>query len=181
MNFKTFQIDQAIRVALSGTFQRGHIYPEKNNFNEDLKKDFHKYLSCQLMLFFEDISNGKYKNETVYCEAIISFANKVSAHNENILNSGRFRIGSTQKLMNLFWKFCWIYIPEFPKPLHCPFDGIVLASIMKLDNEENRWTKVDDIETYNNWVLRAKYLADKETKSIAVWEADEYYKRTKLI
>ena len=85
-------------------------------------------------------------------------------------NKGRIRIGTTQKVLNLYLKYLWV-LNKIPEPPHCPFDGIII-DMMEL-NEPIRWTKFDDIDVYNKLINKVK----DEKMTVAEWELGKWNNR----
>ncbi len=79
------------------------------------------------------------------------------------LYEGRFRLGTSQKVLNLYLKYLWC-LGDIPIPPHCPFDaGIIGRAGVKLN-----WTELDDENEYMALVKRAKITAGEE--KLAAWE-----------
>ncbi len=84
-----------------------------------------------------------------------------------ILKSNRFRIGTAQKILNLYLKYLWV-LGWIPEPLHCPFDSIVITEL-GLD-PGIKFTKFDSGEDYRRLVTMAAQNAKDAELSIAQWE-----------
>ena len=109
----------------------------------------------------------------------------------HILCNGRFRIGTAQKVLNLYLKYLWV-AGEIPPPPHCPFDRIVIHDIMakyfkdKDDKEVGKilrninWTELDQMANrhgkigYCGLVKLAEKCKGEEYASLAEWELVEY-------
>lgn len=109
--------------------------------------------------------------ESVHLLKIQELAENITKQFKAILHEGRFRIGISQKIINLFLKYMWS-MNEIQEPCHCPMDGIVKSQIQK--NLYNvslvDWTRLDSIQDYNDYVNAVKQIAEKENMSIAQWE-----------
>ncbi len=119
---------------------------EKEKFRKDLKNLIFKYSEYYL----ENVSEER------HCKAIEDISSKISKAHSDILINGRFRIGNSQKLLNMYLKYLWC-VGLVKMPPHMPIDGIVLnrfKSRYKDDSQKNikildtNWTEIDDIEKY---------------------------------
>ena len=119
---------------------------DKEKFREDLKKLIFKYSENYL----QNVSEEK------HCKVIEDISSKISEAYSEILINGRFRIGNSQKLLNMYLKYLWC-VGLVKIPPHMPIDGIVLKkfkSRCRDDNQKNikildmNWTEIDDIEKY---------------------------------
>jgi len=108
--------------------------------------------------------------ENQHVEFIQMTADEVSKALGSSLHNRRFRIGVTQKLINLHLKYLWVpgYIEE---PPHCPIDGIIRDKAKITYN----WTTNDSIEDYRQAVAELKKLANG--RSLSVWELEEFRRR----
>ena len=70
---------------------------EKEKFREDLKKIIFKYSENYLQNV----------NEEKHCKAIEDISSKISEGHSEILMNGRFRIGNSQKLLNMYLKYLY--------------------------------------------------------------------------
>jgi hypothetical protein len=86
-----------------------------------------------------------------------------------ILKDHNFRIGITQKALNLYLKYLWCE-RKIAIPPHCPFDRKIIELLPK-DIRLN-WTQIDNIEKYRKLVVAACKEATSEP--IAVWELRNY-------
>lgn len=159
--------------SMTGALQRAKVY--RKNQNDNARSSFRKSLQNELKTLFEIIISDDSSDDEKHVSKIERFANKVSSNHTSVLKDGRYRIGSAQKLINLYWKFCWLLLPNFPKPIHCPFDSIVIGMLRK-EYQGIKWTQFDDLKTYKFLVEGAKEAAS-EYSSIADWELTEYNKR----
>ena len=108
-------------------------------------------------------------------EQHIAFIKKTSAYVSSKigtkLHDGRFRIGVSQKLINLHLKYLWVtgYILE---PPHCPIDGIIRDKA----NIKYDWTTSDSIEEYIQTISALRELAKE--KSLAIWELETFRRKS---
>ena len=110
-------------------------------------------------------------NEEDHFFKIASLADSLSNEFKPVLKEGRFRIGISQKIINLFLKYMWS-MGEIPEPCHCPMDGIVKSQIQKrlIKLPLVDWTQLDNMTDYLTYVLAVKELAEKDNMTIATWE-----------
>jgi hypothetical protein len=116
--------------------------------------------------------------EEVHLAKIQELADRLTAQFKPVLHQGRFRIGISQKIINLFLKYMWS-MGEIPEPCHCPMDGIVKSKI-KIEFGRTAltdWTQLDDITEYIDYVETIRNIAEKENMSIAEWEFHNWGRR----
>lgn len=162
-----------IRLTFDGGFQRSKIYKSASSAQ---RIAFRKDLADLLFEFKEKAAAPRY-SEKKHFETLRWFSLTITRKHKAILNGGKFRLGTTQKFVNLFWKLCWLTNPRFPRPIHCPFDRVI---IQKLDKSVRgiKWTTFDKISEYKKLVKYAHEASGKK-KSIAEWEVNEYLKYLK--
>jgi hypothetical protein len=102
-------------------------------------------------------------SEVMHIEFILQTANDLSISIGTCLHGKRFRIGISQKLINLYLKYLWT-AGLAPEPLHCPIDG----RIRDAADIEYDWRTNDSIEDYQGAISLLKQRAGKLT--LAVWE-----------
>ena len=109
--------------------------------------------------------------ESVHLLKIQELAENITKEFKPILHQGRFRIGVSQKIINLFLKYMWS-MGEIPEPCHCPMDGIVKSQIQKRLGKTllTDWTQMDNMTEYIDYVEAILNIADEEKRSIAEWE-----------
>lgn len=117
-------------------------------------------------------------NEEVHLRKIQELADTLSKQFKLVLHEGRFRIGISQKVINLFMKYMWS-MDEIPEPCHCPMDSIVKSQIQKKFGKISLvdWTQLDNINDYLDYVKIVKKIAEKENLSIAKWEFYNWKRR----
>lgn len=133
---------------------------------------------------------------------IKNFSEEISRCQYNyLLEDACFRVGISQKLINLYLKYRWClgWSPE--PPPHCPFDGQVIAYLQKNVSDDGlkqkiqniRWTKMGSkengsaeygvergIKDYQSLVEAAKKVYEKEgCQSIAEWELKFWNEKNK--
>lgn len=157
-----------ISASLSTRDKNNPVYKIKSNPNKKRFKEYiKKKLDCYKLQYEE-----KVKGED-HIKNIQELADEITKKNKDILHKGRFRIGITQKLLNLYLKYLWTagFILE---PPHCPFDSIVIG---KLSTNKIKYASFDTIKEYCTLVDLAQKEAKKVKKSIAQWELKEFKRR----
>lgn len=129
--------------------------------------------------WLDDIIKQKYQEKPVksdqHIENIQLFCNNITEGFNNILINNKFRIGSAQKIFNLYLKYRWC-LGDVQEPPHCPFDGIVIAKLGR-ECEHIKWTEMDDIEVYKYLVECA--MTQANGTSLANWEIELWENRNK--
>ncbi len=159
-----FLTQELFILSINGAFQHNLLY-NKEKSDKD-KKRFRDNLETELKNIAKD-----YSKEEVSEEEHINRLIKFSERNESLLNGGKFRFGTAQKLLNLYLKYLWCW-GEIKIPPHCPFDGIILGKHLGL---KDSWTKSNKTEDYLAWVNAAKEKAGK--LKIAEWELKVFQRK----
>lgn len=102
-----------------------------------------------------------------HVDAIEHLATALTTGHASILANGHFRIGPTQKLLNLYFKCLWC--ADFPvgEPPHCPVNAIVLAQAGRSDI---KWTQVGSRARYMEAINAPREVAARDGQSLAVWK-----------
>ena len=155
-------ISSSIRAAFNTMNPKFLVYRRELN-NQD-RNGFREYIKSKLWDYKKD-DLGNILDECCHVDAIQSFAGRVERDKKECLHKGKMRIGVTQKLLNLYFKYLWVLGYE-KMPSACPFDSMVLKELGFGD----KWTEMNDIRRYEKWVTNAKEVASKNGQSIAEWE-----------
>jgi len=168
--------DVIVRITLDGSFQRANIYSKSTDIPEPRRTEFRSYLALELNKTLNRISGTKDYNDEDHYKIIQAFSDNVSEKYKLILENEKLRIGVSQKLINLYWKFSWLLKNDIIKPIHCPFDSIVIAQLPKLANQVP-WTKMDSIDDYKALIAACHEIPaiHNSSKSIAEWELELYH------
>lgn len=157
-----FVNNEILTLSILGGLTRGFsVY--KSGVAERHKKEFKDLLRRKLKEYARPYRN-KVSSEQ-HTKNIEKFANEISKEDGGILIGGRFRIGRTQKVLNLYLKYLWV-LGQIPEPPHCPFDSIIISKL-RLNIS---FTKFDSIKDYESLVDTARQIVHKENLSIAEWE-----------
>ncbi|MEP7377401.1 MAG: hypothetical protein ABI675_28620 [Chitinophagaceae bacterium] len=159
-----------IRLTFDGGFQRSKIY--KPNVSDAKRKEFRAFLTSELPKILLAIERRKKYNDRDHCKMIEKFSSNVSCRFSTIIHKKKFRIGNAQKFLNLYWKVAWLSKTTSLKPIHCPFDSIIMKKLPK--NVRVSWTQFDTIEEYKALVKAAKETGGKH-RTIADWEMKIYW------
>jgi len=154
---------EAVHNAITAALQRNLTY-EARASTADRATFRYAFAEC-LHRYAEQYRNQV--TERQHLDIIEQISYELSTQFTSILIHGRLRIGTCQKALNLYLKFLWCLDANWPAPLHCPVDRIVLQAAGLSD----AWTKLDSIETYAEWItkIRATALA-YGASSVAEWE-----------
>jgi hypothetical protein len=184
---RKFLENELYSLSLKAANTRNSIYEkhaeekEKENFNTDLKKEIIKYAEK----YKEEISeNDHYKN-------IVEISRIISDKHSTILINKRYRIGNSQKLLNMYLKYLWC-IELVKLPPHMPVDGKILETFKERHksekNQEKRknikildtkWTAIDSIEKYREIIECIKQFEIKN--SLAEEELEMWNKKSSQI
>ena len=163
-------------ISKNGAFQRNRIYCKSLDDKDFLK--FKNYLKSKLKNIIKEITNSKTYTDEDHYNTIIKFASDVSRDYKDCLSNKSFSIGTSQKLINLYWKSCWLLLENIPEPIHCPFDGIIIKRLGK-EVRKVRWTSITTIEQYKELVISVKKIVGEY--SIAEWELIQYNIDNKIV
>ncbi len=173
-----FLINEMIQSSInSGLQTRNQDFPIYNfeqlqlNDAKNLRKDIHFYL-LNCLTEYADITEEK------HVKIIKTLSSDISLKYGKILHNKRFRIGVSQKIVNLFLKHMWV-IGKIEEPLHCPFDNIIKVKIL-VGNKSvvlKDWTELDQISEYKKYVSFARLKAAESKTTIAHWELENWKNR----
>lgn len=149
-----------LRNTIHAAFQRGKVYVEGVTTNDKA------VVSNSIKQKLEELSASYTNNvtEQQHIENIINLSQTISQNHGDKLRNQSLRIGTAQKLLNVYIKFLWC-LNEANEPIHCPIDGIVLREI----NDNRNWTELDSIEDYCNIISRIRAIL-LYGETIARWE-----------
>ena len=174
-----FLVSELLVTSISSGLQtRNKNFPIYNKENvpseasKNLKNDLKEFLLLTMEQFPSCHENDHFSN-------IIKLSNNISEKHCKILHNGRFRIGISQKVINLFLKYIWT-TGKIGMPFHCPFDSIIKVALLNGSSERYElkdWTGLDSIEEYKKYVNLAKIIASVKGLSIADWELYSWSRR----
>lgn len=160
-----FLQDELFSLTLMATVQRARVYVEgapdqgRRAFQDSLRRELERLV----LEYKSQVSENRHESN------IILLADTLSREHARVLAEGRFRIGNSQKALNLYLKYYWC-LGEIDIPPHCPFDYKIIGLLPNIARV--KWTELDDISTYQRVVRAAKNLAQQTP--LAVWELHAY-------
>jgi hypothetical protein len=177
---KYFLKSQIFAQTYAASVGHNKVYLTKKN---DKQKD---EMFNFLFDYLEKIVKPKYKlsvSHDAHLREIISLSDLVTRKYAEILYNGRYRIGTAQKLLNLYLKYMWC-LGEIAEPPHMPVDRIILDKLRKLWKTKNKskdnlalkinWTELDSIKIYENIISTALQLVNQ---SLSNWELEIWNSR----
>jgi len=158
-----FILGEIIMLSINAGLQRSCTYINQNeNDHKLVRKEIEKFLKEKI---FNKLSEEQLINY------IQELSNTISSSYGNFLLNNRFRIGISQKIINLFIKYIWTLGWIEDEPFHCPIDSNVLENLNQI---KESWINCDSIEKYKEWINEINKKAKKDQKSIAIWELDMF-------
>jgi hypothetical protein len=158
----------------TAALQRSTTYkkdvPEQHRLN--FRKTVHKQLDEIVSRFY---SAGRVVDDNAHVDNICSLSELLSRTHGRILEQDRFRVGPSQKALNLHLKYLWCQ-GEVATPPHCPIDYNVIAELSAV-HRRCIWTKLDDIQQYKAIIADAKAKANAQGMSLAEWELELWNKK----
>ena len=160
--------DQLWNAAWRASTQRANIYLQNNN-QETLKK-FRKDIKKNVLEFIDD--NIDVLSEEKLMHKIESLSKKYS------IDGISFKIGHSQKLLNLMLKYYWCLGWLNYTPPHCPIDRMILvAAKVKINGRTPSWTKLRSIVEYKEMIEQIKF--NEGVQCLSEWELNKYQKLIK--
>lgn len=160
---RKFLNNEILSSSIFAGLARGRVY--KQGTDEDDKIKFKNTLKYKLK---EYCKSYKTKIKDIeHTKNIKQLSDKMSIEFGKSLKGNRFRIGTAQKILNLYLKYLWV-LGRIPEPPHCPFDSTVITEL-GLD-PEIKFTKFDSKKDYEKLVMKAAQKAEDKKLSIAQWE-----------
>ena len=166
---KVFIFDEFFTLSWSAGVSRSTIYKKNIRENQrlELKKFVKNIIINDYLFHYKNIVN-----DVKHVANIENISYKASKQFSNILHFNRFRIGTSQKILNLYLKYLWCF-GEITKPPHCPIDGLVLEKLKQISPKNYKkifsisWTKLDNINQYNKIIDVARYIVGED---LSEWE-----------
>ena len=180
--FGRFLDREVLMLTRSGALGRARMY-ENGASPDEQRKLFRDALDARLQSMEGGYRKGNVSDrQHVANTEELSFEMSEAFH--AILRDGRFRIGPTQKALNLFLKYQWARGLISPPP-HCPVDSIVLDEIRRSPGccgcpicRTATWTAMDDVRHYEHIIAVAKRVARRKGWSLPEWELRIWQERT---
>lgn len=156
-----FLHEEIMSLSISAAFMFACVYqPEANDADRLIVR---KGIKAELRKI--GVSYVIPVGEDEHAENIVGLAKRLSKNFGPYLRDQRFRIGISQKALNLYLKYLWC-LGRIAIPPHCPFDSRIIGLLPPRVRQP--FTKVDDIEVYETWVVEARKKAGN--RSLAEWE-----------
>ena len=166
--------------AFSAAVQHSRTYSVVDVPNDNDKKKIRETIKVLLrdIRTSPQYSTGGVEQEE-HVRTIEKFASDVTDAHRKHLYDNKFRIGTAQKLLNVYLKLYWC-AEQIAEPPHCPIDRIIIGALDSEHHEVN-WTTLDDLVGYQKLIEAAKSKAGAgdEKLSLAVWELKSYSEITK--
>jgi hypothetical protein len=158
-----------LKAALSA---RDDKYPIYNKETKVFQRSKAKKVLRDHLAAVEARYSQKEVSEDEHIVFITDASSELSRKLSRYLHQGRFRIGVTQKLINVHLKYLWT-AGLCPEPPHCPIDGIIrdIAGI------KYNWISSDSVDEYLQAIAELKKLASAKGHSLAQWELESFRRR----
>lgn len=162
--------NEILTSTISGGLGRGYPVYKKNVRDKD-KTAFRSLLRRKLVKYGRLYRNKKVSvSEEKHINNIARLTKEISETKSEILNDNEFKIGRSQKLLNLYLKYLWTLGWIVAEPPHCPFDSKIIGKL----NLAISWTKLNNTQEYKYLVDHAKKAAGHS--SLANWELRQWNK-----
>lgn len=155
--------------AILSSFQHNKIYKDEvgNGDKVILKQTISEKLRTISVAYQTLVTKEAHINN------VDNLARELTERHGDILESGRFRIGTAQKLLGIYLKLSWVF-DLISEPPVCPFDGIIIDEL----GLDYRWTQFDDLEIYQEIIEAAEKKAGEVGLSLAKWELKLWMDKT---
>ena len=164
---RSFLKNEFLTLTISGALAaHSDVYSIASN--DSRREGLRKRIRERLPQLEENYVAGQISEED-HVRKIQCLAGELTTDFKEILYAGRFRLGTAQKLLNLYLKYCWS-VGWNPEPPHCPFDGRIIKKLSL--PEPINWTELELVEDY--WTLVEAARKKAAPCSIAVWELKEW-------
>ena len=159
-------IEEALSKSISAAVQHNRLY---NNVPNNQRVQIRNFWSSSL----RQLSNRYVEenwNEPQYENEIIELKNLMNIMFDELID---FRISHSQKSLSVFFKHLWC-LGDFPVPLQCPVDRIILTRANAPHNERS-WGFINDIETHRERydIIRQAAVADG-FDNVSIWELENF-------
>lgn len=152
---------EILAASTNAAFMRGRVY-RKDCGDEDRLR-VRNSLKDHLTTLGAAYERGVLEQRHV--ANIVTLADDMSTSCGRFLGACRFRIGISQKALNLYLKYLWCH-GRILMPPHCPFDGRIIGLLPP--KVRRSYVATDDIEVYRGWVFAAKNIA--QGQPLPEWE-----------
>lgn len=158
-------------LSLAGAFQRNKVYSK-----DIVDPKEHKKIAFKEKLKESVLEVAKFYNQFISDDVHIANIKAIISGNANdILDGGRLKFGTVQKLLNLYLKYMWCIGKLEHIPPHCPVDSIILDKSTSFRNA--KWTKLDCEKEYMLYVEDLREVARAKGIHLAEWELEIFNRR----
>ncbi|MGD1041804.1 MAG: hypothetical protein ABR913_01935 [Sedimentisphaerales bacterium] len=170
-----FLINEFVQFSIQAGFAtRNEDFPiydfESLKFTLQNAKAMKGEIRSQLISYYKKLCAASV-SEKEHKKRIKSLSYVITSRYKAMLHNGRFRIGVSQKILNLFLKYLWSADLTM-EPHHCPFDNVIKRKIQKYAGGDGLtdWTELTTMKEYDAYVSSVREAANREQMSIAEWE-----------
>lgn len=167
--------ETAASVAINVSVSRNPTYSK--NISASDKRYIREYWKSLLTDFYEKHKQGNVSKKEFfsYVDYIKQSMNSKFPDKFKCNTKGydkMFRLAHAQKSLSVFLKHLWC-MGKMKEPPFCPIDGIILHDVLK---KEGIWTKLNDDETYKQYIDYVVNAANNSNMSVAEWEYNNWNK-----
>ncbi|HUH74959.1 MAG TPA: hypothetical protein VLZ75_11220 [Chitinophagales bacterium] len=174
VNMDKFLLEEILMLSVNGGLQtRGEKIYHEGKISDLEKLNFRIEIKEFLINRIYDVNNVRSYEEEDVKDLIRELKQLAEKNHKEILNNGKFRIGISQKIINLFLKYLWV-LGKKEMPPYCPIDGIIKQKILETNRKidlEN-WTKIDSMDRLMEYYNEIYKINGKDR--IAEWELKNY-------
>jgi hypothetical protein len=173
----SFLVQELLVLAWSASVQRASVYAPGNPARRAAATGRFRR---QLLAFVEQSLIPAYvegSTEEQHLANLLQLQQTGTALGADLLDGAVYRIGVSQKFLNLLLKYLWA-LDLIPEPPHCPVDRVVID--MSAEPIALNWTEMTTVEQYMSAIAALKRDAAKRNLSLAQWELLHYARRSPL-
>ena len=167
--------NHAADVAINVSVSRNPTYSGDISYNDKYK--IRNYWKSLLLDFYDENKQVKISRK-VFFDYVYIIKEKMNSEypsafecNTEGYDNG-FRLAHAQKSLSVFLKHLWC-MGKMGVPPFCPIDGIILNNVLK---KKGAWTKLNDDDTYKQYIEYVDNAAKNSNISVAEWEYDNWNK-----
>jgi hypothetical protein len=167
-NKQVFIKNELFGMSWNASVQHNKVYAD--DVNEKTKIDFQyfiqNYIENSIMpMYINNINENTHNNN------ILHIIQNVEKAFPNIVYSGKYKVGTVQKLLDLLLKYYWC-LGLIAKPPHCPIDRIILTEAKIKDIN---WTEIQTIDQYKSIINKLRIEA--KGNELSDWELEVWKRR----
>ncbi len=161
----TFVRSCILGMAIGSALQRNPTYLK--TATDKKKNEMKKAIRCKLISLAEQYKETV--GEEKHKDNIVELSEAITQEFSGCLIKGCFRIGTSQKALNVYLKHLWS-VGKIQEPPHFPIDRLILTKISNCRNIA--WTQIDSMCVYSDIIEKARIEAKDRT--LSVWELEEF-------